>query len=75
MYKMLMNGALLMKNYKKTSKWFYFPFNFIMFIASIFAFIISIIDYKTWIFSCTFLLISISCVISCYKEITLKKSE
>lgn len=64
-----------MKNYKKASKWFHFPFNFIMFIASIVVFIISIIDYKTWIFSCTFQLLSISCLISCYKEIKIKKSE
>ncbi len=75
MYTTLMDGAFLMKNYKKTSKWFYFSFNFIMFVASIFGFIISIIDQRTWILSCTFLLISISCITSCYKEITLKESE
>lgn len=62
-----------MKINKKISKWFSFSAYLALFLASVTAFVISIVGYKTWTFPCLFLFFSISSLISTYNEFKIQK--
>lgn len=62
-----------MKTNKKISKWFSFSVYSALFLASVTAFVISVVNYKTWTYPCLFLFFSISSLISSYKEFKIQK--